>query len=197
MEPKKCISQPARFMPPSPATRRPARWLRRSTRPRPTSRKAPASTWASTIRAPTIRRASGSKTCWPSSKACRTARFSHRVLPPNTRCCMRSCGRTTSHRPARCLRRHLPPAASCLRRLQPHRHPGRYGGSRGGRRGDFRRTRLVWLESPTNPRLIVSDIPAIAALPTRKALSLSSTTRLPRPSFSSRSPSAPTSSSTA
>ena len=60
------------------------------------------------------------------------------------------------------------------------------------------RTRLVWLETPTNPRLIVSDI-AGDRRTSRIAMApwSSSTTRSRRRSFSSRSRSAPTSSFTA
>ena len=59
------------------------------------------------------------------------------------------------------------------------------------------KTKLVWLESPTNPRLLVYDIAAIAAARMPPARWSSSTTRSRRRSFSSRSRSAPISSCTA
>ena len=52
-------------------------------------------------------------------------------------------------------------------------------------------TSLVWLESPTNPRLLIYDIAAIAGSRTTPARSSSWTTRLRRRTFSSRSSWAP------
>ena len=57
-------------------------------------------------------------------------------------------------------------------------------------------TKLVWVETPTNPLLNIGDIEALAPSPTTRARCSSSTTPSPRRTSSSRSPSAPTSSCT-
>ena len=67
------------------------------------------------------------------------------------------------HHPARRLRRHLPAADQGLPAARLHRPPDRRGGRRGLRSALSPRTKLVWIESPTNPRLLVYDIAAIAA----------------------------------
>ena len=78
-------------------------------------------------------------------------------------------GRRNRH-PARRLRRHLPAADEGVPSARLRRPPDRCGGRRGAARARCRdRTRLVWLESPTNPRLLVYDIAAIAPRPTRAA----------------------------
>ena len=65
--------------------------------------------------------------------------------------------------PGRRLRRHVPDAAQGLR-ADRLRHPA--GGLRGSRIRSATAlspaTRLVWLESPTNPRLLVYDIAEIS-----------------------------------
>jgi cystathionine beta-lyase/cystathionine gamma-synthase len=59
------------------------------------------------------------------------------------------------------------------------------------------RTRLVWLESPTNPRLLVSDIRAIAAIAHARGALVVVDNTFATPVFQSPSRSAPTSSCTA
>ena len=54
--------------------------------------------------------------------------------------------------------------------------------------------RIVWLETPTNPMLNIVDIRAAADAAHANGVTSSSTTRSPRPTCSSRSRSAPTSS---
>ena len=66
--------------------------------------------------------------------------------------------------------------------------PDRHRRPEGRRSGASRRkTRLVWIESPTNPRLLITDIAAVASWRTRVARSWWWTTRLRRPASSSRS----------
>ena len=57
-------------------------------------------------------------------------------------------------------------------------------------------TRMVWVETPTNPLLAIVDIAAVAAFAARAGAAASSTTPSPRRTCSSRWPWAPTSWST-
>ena len=106
--------------------------------------------------------------------------------------------RRRNRHPARRLRRHLPAPDEGLPAARLRHPPDRRGRHRGAlERALPTRTKLVWIESPTNPRLLVYDIAAIAAAAHAPARCWSSTTPSPRPSSSSPSNSAPTSSCTA
>ena len=106
--------------------------------------------------------------------------------------------RRRDRHPARRLRRHLPPADQRLPAARLHRPQVDVADAGALGRRSAERTRLVWIESPTNPRLLVYDIAAhLRRRARRAARSSSSTTRSRRRCSSSRSSSAPTSSFTA
>ena len=64
--------------------------------------------------------------------------------------------------PGRRLRRHVPDAAQGVRPIGCVITQVDFADLRGGRAAMFAATRLVWLESPTNPRLLVYDIASIS-----------------------------------
>ena len=130
-----------------------------------TSRRSRASIAASTTRAPTTRRARGSKRCSPISKACdHAAAFASGLAAENA-----------------VLQAYLKPGDEIIIPLDVY--GGTYRILNQGLRADRAassgrstsrdharargalsdRTRLVWIESPTNPRLLVYDIAEICA----------------------------------
>ena len=116
--------------------------------------------------------------------------------PRPTRCCDRLRARRPRRRGQRPLRRHLPPAsarsssatASASRFVDTDRR------ARAVESAIEEKTRYVYLETPTNPLLRITDIAAVRRRSrTRAASSSSSTTRSRRRSCSGRSSSARTS----
>ena len=166
---------------------RPARSRCRSTRPRPTPRRGSASTRATSTRARTTPRARRSSATWPRSRAARTASPSARGW------------RRIDDAAAACSR---PATTSCASNNM-------YGGTfrlfeqvfaelglqlhlRGlgrprprSRRRSRRRRKLIYVETPTNPLMTITDLAAHRARSrsARGAPQRGATTRSPRPYF--------------